>query len=128
MAASKGRVRVTGVREVTRALKALEASAEDLKAVHTAVARQLIGGVRTRTPIRTGALAASWGAGATKTRARITSPLLYSGPIEYGWPAHGIEPARMVRATVEAEEGAIIRTYERELAALGAKAGFGVRP
>lgn len=128
MPASKERVRVSGVREVTRALKALEASTEDLKAVHTAVARGLLPGVAIRTPRRSGSLAASWSASATKTRARVTSPLVYAGPIEWGWPAHGIDPARMVRATIEAEQREIIAAYEHELEQLAAHVGLEVRP
>lgn len=127
MAASKGAVRVSGVREVQSALKQLDAQASDLKSAHLAVASALVPGVGLRTPRRTGALAASWSAGATKTRARITSSEPYAGPIEYGWPAHGIEPARMVRDTVAASTEEILATYERELARLAAADGFGVK-
>lgn len=121
MAVGRERVRVHGVTEVNRALKALELDVDDLRAVHTAVARQLIGGVRSRTPVRTGALAGSWDPGATKTRARVTSPLVYAGPIEWGYPKHNIAPARMVRATIEAEQEQIVKTYEDALAKLAAR-------
>jgi hypothetical protein len=127
VAASKQRVRVSGVKEVQAALKKLEASSEDLKGVHTVVARGLLPGVVQRTPFVTGRLASSWAAGATKTRARITSKQPYAGPIEYGWARRNIEPARMVRDTVEAERGEILERYEDELAKLGARAGFEVR-
>jgi hypothetical protein len=122
--ASKGAVKVDGVREVQRALKALEADAADLKTAHLAVSTKLLPGVTQRTPRRSGALAAGWHAGSTKTRARITNTERYAGPIEYGWPAHGIEPARMVRDTVDASSREILDTYETELARLGAAAGF----
>lgn len=124
MAASKGAVRVSGVREVQAALKRLEADAADLKSAHLAVSTALLPGVTQRTPRRTGELARSWAAGATKTRARVTSPLRRAGPIEYGWPARGIEPARMVRDTVEAESSTILETYGREIARLAAADGF----
>ena len=124
MAASKGRVKVRGVAEVQRALRQLEASSEDLKAVHTTVVAGLLPGVSARTPVRSGALAASWTAGATKTRGRVLSSRVYAGPIEYGWPAHGIEPARMVRATIEAEQGEIVHKYEQALEELGNRAGL----
>jgi hypothetical protein len=127
VAASKGAVRVTGVREVQAALKRLEADAADLKAAHLAVAGKLIDGVATRSPRRTGALAASWSPGATKTRARITSSRRYAGPIEYGWPAHNIEAARMVRDTVDGSHAVILETYEHELERLGRGAGFDTR-
>jgi hypothetical protein len=124
VAAAKGRVKVEGVREVQRALKAFDAKTEDLKAVHTTVARTLLPGIASRTPRRTGELAGSWDAGATKTRARLLSSRPYAGPIEYGWTARGIEPARMVRATIEAEQGEIVERYEDELEKLADRIGF----
>jgi hypothetical protein len=91
-----------------------------------AVASALAPGIGQRTPRRSGALAASWKPGATKTRARLTTTLRYGGVIEYGWPARGIEAARMIRATIDASHAVILETYETELARLGAGAGFGV--
>ena len=105
-------------------MRKLDVSARDLSAAHKAVATSLLPGVALRTPRRTGALAESWKAGATKTRAKLTSSKPYAGPIEYGWPKHGIEPARMVRDTVDAEQAQIVEQYQHELAKLGAKAGF----
>jgi hypothetical protein len=125
MAASKGAVKVTGVREVQRALKELGAEAADLKAAHLAVSSSLVPGIAQKTPRRTGALAASWQAGATKTRARLTTPLRYGGVIEYGWPKRGIEPARMIRDTIDASHAEILALYSDELEKLGKAQGFG---
>src|SRR5262245_29465358 len=115
MPASKSRLKVSGVAEVTRALKQLEASAADLKQAHNAVATELVPGIALRSPRRTGTLAGSWSPAATKTRARLRSSTAYAGVIEYGWAARGIEPARMVADTIEAEQAQIVATYEREL-------------
>lgn len=127
MPASKGAVKVDGVREVQRALKTLGAQSADLKTAHLAVSSALVPGVTQRTPRRTGALAAGWKAGATKTRARITNTERYAGPIEYGWPKHNIEPARMVRDTVAAETKTILDTYASELARLAKADDFEVK-
>lgn len=127
MAASKGRVRVTGVREVQAALKKLEASSSDLATVHREVAATLIPGVALRSPRRTGVLAGSWSAKSTKTRARIVSSAEYAGVIEYGWAKRGIEPARMVRDTIESSQREIVGEYEDAIAKLGARAGFDVQ-
>ena len=124
MAASKGAVKVEGVREVQSALKQLSAEAADLKSAHLAVSSALVPGVALRSPRRTGALAASWSPGATKGRARITSTKRYAGVIEYGWAERGIEPARMVRDTVAASHAEILEIYERELARLATGDGF----
>ena len=127
MAASKSRLKVEGVAEVSRALKRLEADAADLKQAHNAVAAELVPGISMRSPRRTGALAGSWSANATKTRARLRSSVAYAGVIEYGWAERGIEAARMVADTIEAEQATIISTYERELERLGKHAGFETR-
>lgn len=124
MAASKSRVKVRGVEDVQRALRELEASSEDLRAVHTTVVAGILPGVSSRTPVRSGALSGSWTAGATKTRGRILSSKRYAGPIEYGWPGHGIEPARMVGETIEAERSAIVDRYGDALEDLGKRAGL----
>lgn len=125
--AGNDRVRVEGVREVQTALKRLEVSSRDLSGAHRQVVSGLLPGIAIRTPRRTGRLASSWGAGATKTRGKITSSAPYAGVIEYGWSAHSIEPARMVRDTIEGAQRDIVKGYERELERLGRSANFDVR-
>ena len=127
MAASKGAVRVDGVREVQKALAKVGAEAADLKSAHLAVSSRLVPGIAQRSPRRTGALASGWQPGATKGRARITNTQRYAGVIEYGWPKRGIEPARMVRDTVAASHREILETYEAELARLAAATGLEVK-
>jgi hypothetical protein len=124
VAASKGRVKVEGVRELQKALRELSNDAADLKPAHLAVSEMLVPGISQRSPRRSGALAAGWIAGATKGRARITSKVRHAGPIEYGWPKRGIEPARMVRDTVDASGPEILETYEDELEKLAQRIGF----
>lgn len=126
MAASRKGVKVEGVRELQKALGAVGAEAEDLKAVHLEVAEFLVPGVAERTPARTGNLASSWQAKSTKGRARITSSEPYAAPIEYGWAARGIEPARMVRDTVESSQSEILERYESGLARISERIGFEV--
>lgn len=127
MAASKSAVKVSGVRELQTALRKLEAEAADLKTAHKAVAETLVPGIRGRTPVRSGALALGWQAGATKGRARITSSQRYAGVIEYGHPKRNIEPASMIGETVAASHTEILETYERELGRLAARLDFDVK-
>jgi hypothetical protein len=126
--AKNDRVRVTGVREVQAALKQLEASSADLSGVHKRVVGALLPGISTRSPRRSGALAGSYSAKATKTRGRIASSAVYSGVIEYGWSQHSIAPARMVRDTIDAEQRTIVATYEQEIETLAKRADLEVRP
>lgn len=124
MAASKGRVKVEGVRELQKALRDLSSDAADLKPAHLAVSSMLVPGIGIRSPRRSGDLAAGWLPGATKGRARITSKVAYAGVIEYGHPKRGIAAARMVRDTVDASGPEILATYEDELEKLAQRIGF----
>jgi hypothetical protein len=124
VAASKTGVRVEGVRELQTALRKVGAEAADIKSVHLEVASLLVPGVAGRTPVRTGALAESWRAAATKGRARITSSERYAAMVEYGVPERGIEPARMVRDTVDDSHAEILETYERGLERVARGVGF----
>jgi hypothetical protein len=126
--AKNDRVRVTGVREVQAALKQLAASSADLSGVHKRVVSALLPGISSRSPRRSGDLAGSYAAKATKTRGRIASSVVYSGVIEYGWAGHSIAAARMVRDTIEAEQATIVSTYEKEIETLAKRADLEVRP
>ena len=104
------------------ALRKVGADAADMKEVHLARGRALVPGVAQRTPVAPGALASSWAAEATKGRARIESTERYAAMIEYGVEDRGIEPARMVRDTVDASHDQISTTYEDGIAAPSASA------
>lgn len=121
-----GEVRVD-TREVDRALALVEAAAKDLTAANRAAAEALLPGVKQRTPVRTGALAASWRVEATADAGSIVSDERYAGIVENGDAARGIEGAHMGAETVDASERELGEAYEAALAVAFKRAGFDVK-
>jgi hypothetical protein len=120
------KVKVTGQAETAAAFAALQRDVAAMPDAYQAVAAGRLGGVRSRTPVATGALAGSWETAGEPDRGVITSRLVYAGPIEYGWLEHNIMPARMVRDTLEAEAEKIADELGRAIEAKGKKRGFRV--
>jgi hypothetical protein len=115
-------VNVTGDREVRAAFDALARDVEDLEATHRAGAELLIPGVSQRSPRRSGALAASWSAEASKVAGAVVSGVPYAGPVEYG--AHGVPGARMVADTIAEQADAVLELYDQALTDRGRQRGF----
>jgi hypothetical protein len=113
---------VSGKAEVTGALEAMARDVEDLEAAHRRAAELVVPGASRRSPRRTGALAASWRAEATKLAGGVASGVPYAGPVEYG--AHGLPGARMVADTIAEQLDAIVAEYDTALTARGKARGF----
>jgi len=90
---------------------------------HRRVAALIVPGAGQRSPRRTGALAASWRAEATKIAAGVASGVPYAGPVEYG--ARGIPGARMVADTIAELTDAIVDEYDKAITERGQRRGFG---
>jgi hypothetical protein len=127
VAASKARLKVSGLAEVNAALHKVERSAQDMTDAHRRIVSSILPGVASRTPRRSGDLASSWSAGATKTRGRVLSSLAYAGPIEWGDAKRNVIGAHMVSDTIDDETPAIVAGYSEELERAGRAAGFEVR-
>lgn len=107
---------VTGQDEVIAGLDAVAAAAADLTEPHRAMLGKLIPAVRAATPVRTGALAMSWGGHPSASSASIESPLRYAPRM-----ARVITEEVLPKSTEE-----IVAGYEGALAGSGKRAGFGV--
>jgi phage gpG-like protein len=77
-------MKVEGLKELRKALKATENDFSDLKAVHEEVADMVKWGAISKMPQRSGDLAASYFSRATKTTGMVGSQLVYSGVSEFG--------------------------------------------
>lgn len=93
-------IRVTGLDELIRNLRAAGANLSDLDM--SEISRQGVWLARQFVPQRSGKLAASIRAGRAKRKAtiRIGGPRVpYAGAINYGWRRRNIQPARFVERT-----------------------------
>jgi len=100
------RVTVTGIPETKAALNAFgERAANDVEVAGQAAAI-VAAAASVRAPVRTGALAASYGV----EERYVVNPLPYAGPIEFGVPDLGMAPQFVIGGAMEssAEQVAIM--------------------
>ena len=120
------RMTVHGTAETARAFDQLRDDVADLSTTHEKVARARLVGVRSRTPVRSGALAGSWDAVGATTGGSIVSPLAYAPVLEYGSVERGISAVAMVAATLEAEQVELVDELEVGILEAGKRRGFRV--
>lgn len=87
-----------------RLARTLLAAAEDLTHLDAATAktsRAIQTRARTRTPKVSGRLASSLSATSTGTEAAVSSGVVYSAVIHYGWPGHNIRANPFLVPTAE---------------------------
>lgn len=95
-------VRVTGLREFVASCERLGISIDDLRDAFAEVARLGAETAAAFAPKRTGTLAGDIRGNRSKSKAvvsagRATVP--YAGPINYGWPRHGIVASNFMQKT-----------------------------
>lgn len=120
-------MRVEGLTQVVRALQALGAEVDDLKAAFATIAGEAAEVIRAATPRRTGRLAGDVRGNRAKSKAVVAagrSGVPYAGPINYGWPSRHIGPASFMQAadTAYAPTRAVQRLEDeinRQIAAKG---------
>jgi len=106
-------------RELEAALDKIAEETAAMPETWAAVGEGLLPGVRQRTPVRSGRLAASWEAAGEPGRATISSSEPYAGTVEfYNAP---------IADTLAASERLIVDTLEDELAKVARSIGFEVR-
>lgn len=111
-------IKVTGARELRKALKAVENGTADLKEVHGDAAELVEQRAHQLVPRRSGRLDASLRstgqAGAGVVRAgRQTVP--YAGPIHFGWPGHNIEPQPFLYDAVDDRRDEVLDLYRQRV-------------
>lgn len=120
---AKGGVTIKGGPETARAFGGLADDVSNLQSTHEKVVRARLDGIARRTPVATGALAASWQSSATNEGGSITSDLPYAAAIEYG-SVRGVTGAHMVEDTLKAEESEVLEEYRRAILDRAKARGF----
>lgn len=118
-------VRVTGLRQATRALERLGVSVEDLKEAFSNIGRRVVQDAKALTPVRTGKLQNSIRASKAKNKATLrggTSRVNYASFVEYG-SIHNTAQEMMHKA-ISNNEGYMVSQLETELESLTRRYGL----
>nr|DAG70505.1 MAG TPA: putative tail component [Caudoviricetes sp.] len=105
---------VVGQKRFVQTMRKAGADMKELKGVNRQAADIALPAVQRLAPRRTGRLAASIRAGATQKAGVIRAgrkTVPYAGPVNYGWPKHGIRPRLFVNQGVAGSESAWSRVY-----------------
>ena len=110
---------ILGLREVQRDLNKLgDDTKNEMKDTHKAAAEVVVMGAKRLVPYRTGALAASIRALATKSSGRVragSASVPYAGPIHFGWPARAIKPNPFIYDALDDRRDDIRELYEERI-------------
>lgn len=110
------RAQIVGLREVIRDLRNLsDDTKNEMKDTHLAAAQVVVMGAKRYVPYRTGALADSIRALATRTSGRVragSASVPYAGPIHFGWPARRIAPQPFIYDALDDRVEEVRRLYE----------------
>lgn len=106
---------VVGQKRFVQTMRKAGADMKELKQVNRQAAEIALPAVRNLTPVgRTGRLRRSVRVGATQKAGIIragSKAVPYAGPINYGWPAHHVEPKLFANNGVASSESAWQRPY-----------------
>ena len=110
---------ILGLREVQRDLNKLgDDTKNEMKDTHKEAAEVVVMGAKRLVPYRTGALAASIRALATKSSGRVragSASVPYAGPIHFGWPARRIAPNPFIYDALDDRRDDIREIYEERI-------------
>lgn len=119
-------IRVEGLRELQRGLRAFAENVDDLKDANAAAARMVASSAAARAPRRSGRLAGSVRGNRAVSRATVSAgraAIPYAGPIHYGWAARGIEANPFVTDAAQQTESVWLPLYEAALQQLADQVG-----
>lgn len=109
-------IRIEGLKELRRELRRLDGNwPKSLRETNREAAKVAVPSVQSLAPKRSGTLAGSVRALASQTRSQLAVGtnvrVPYAGPINFGWPGHGIEPQEFIYSGIEAANARIVDTY-----------------
>lgn len=114
-----GGVRIEGLNKKVRDLQALGLEVDDLKDAFSTIADEAAEVVTSYVPVgETGALADTVRGNRAKSKAVVRAgkaAVPYAGPINYGWPARGIEAAEYMQKGDQEMQPVAVRRLEEEI-------------
>ena len=121
-------IRVEGLNDIVRRLQDLGADVDDLKDVMARISTEGAHVLQGYVPVKSGKLRASARGNRAKGKAVVTvgrSTVPYAAPINYGWPARGIEAADFTGKTDQAMEPRAVLLLEQGIEELIRKRNLG---
>lgn len=110
--------KVQGLTQVVRALQEMGLDVDDLKDAFSKIAADAAQTAASFAPRKSGRLAADIRGNRAKSKAVVTAgrtSVPYAGPINYGWPKRGIEPAGFMQKADQAMQPRALQTLEDEI-------------
>jgi hypothetical protein len=126
MAGTKPGIEVTGAKELRKALKHMGADLADLTATNRAAAEQVAERARDHAPRRSGRLAKTIRARASKTKASViagSAAVPYAGPIHFGWHRRHIVPNPFLYDALDERRGEVVAAYSKRVGDLVERVG-----
>lgn len=124
----RGRLAITGLKEVNAALKSLsEATKKELKQTHKEAGEIVVIAAIRLAPVRSGRLAGTIKSNPTQRMGRVrigVAAVPYAGPIHFGWPARRIKPQPFVYDALDGRRDQVLRLYEQRIDKLIVKYTF----
>lgn len=110
--------KVEGLTQVVRALQQMGVDVDDLKDAFAKIADDAAQAASSFAPRKSGRLAGDIRGNRAKSKAVVTAgrtSVPYAGPINYGWPKRGIEPAGFMQRADQVMQPRALRTLEDEI-------------
>lgn len=110
--------RVEGLTQVVRALQQMGVDVDDLKGAFSKIADDAAQAAASFAPRKSGRLAGDIRGNRAKSKAVVTagrSSVPYAGPINYGWPKRGIEPAGFMQRADQVMQPRALDALEDEI-------------
>lgn len=115
-------VHVEGLRETVRNLERLGVDVGDLKDAFGAISQEVVTEASELVEVESGRLQGTIRAARTKNKAVVRagtpSGVPYAGVINFGWPAHGIDPSNFLTDPANADPAGKVKRIEDNLEAL----------
>lgn len=118
MSVNRTGYRVQGLSQVVRALQQMGAEVDDLKAAFSKIAERGAEAAAAAAPRKSGRLASDIRGNRAKSKAVVTAgraSVPYAGPINYGWPSRGIEPAGFMQKADQQMQPIAVQMLEDEI-------------
>lgn len=122
------KIQIAGLKETQKALRDMGDDLRDeMKSTHKAAAEVIVEGSKRYVPVRSGQLAASIRAIATRTSGKVragSAAVPYAGPIHFGWPARRIKPQPFIYDAMDVRRQEVYDIYAKRIYGLIDKHGL----